>query len=56
MGYTLDAYPWERERYRRELGETAIGEFASRREATRAVFRELRRRGKQPLGTVARAR
>jgi hypothetical protein len=43
-GYALDAYPWERRRYQRELGNRIVGEFATQKAATEAVIDELRRR------------
>ena len=40
-GYVLDIFPEERARHLRELGRAVIGEFASWREATKAVASAL---------------
>lgn len=44
IGYALDAYPDERERYLRERGRAVLGEFASRREAMDALLAAFRGR------------
>jgi hypothetical protein len=40
-GYVLDTFPEERARHLRELGRAVVGEFASWREATKAVTSAL---------------
>ena len=40
-GYVLGIFPEERARHLRELGRAVIGEFASWREATKAVTSAL---------------
>jgi hypothetical protein len=41
-GYTLDYYPEEERKYRRELGRRVIGDFATSKEALAAVEAFLR--------------